>query len=67
MMFSAEHVSDAIKVAPPVVITVSSIAGVHWSTVSYVLASAYSALMFALTLWDRVVKPWLQARKEKQA
>jgi hypothetical protein len=58
----ADHITDAIKVAPPVTVAVTSLAGFHWDTVSYVLAAAYSALMICLTVWSRIIKPWLASR-----
>jgi hypothetical protein len=57
----AEHVSDALKLTPPAVVTVTSLAGVRWDTVSYILASIYTALMICHFLWARIIKPWRES------
>ena len=62
----AEHITDAIKLAPPAVVTVSSLAGVRWDTLSYVLASVYTALLICHFVWARIIKPWRDSRASGQ-
>lgn len=53
-----EHITDAIKLTPTAVVTVTSLAGFRWDTVSYVLASIYTVLMIGNFFWTKVIKPW---------
>jgi hypothetical protein len=59
---NAEHVGDAIKLAPPVAVSITSVTGmIHWDTLSYILASIYSALAIGNFIWTKYIKPWRQS------
>jgi hypothetical protein len=60
----AEHVADALKLTPTVLFTSTSIAGVRYDTISYVLASIYTALMIGNFIWTKMIKPWRMAQPD---
>jgi len=53
-----DHVTDVIKLTPTAVFTATSLAGFRWDTLSYVLASIYTALMIGNFVWTKIIKPW---------
>lgn len=58
-----DHAADAVKVGLPVSFVLSSLAGIHWGTWSYMTATFYSVLMICLTAWERIIKPILSRHK----
>jgi hypothetical protein len=60
-----DYVSDALKLTPTAVVTVTSVAGFQWSDISYLLASVYTALLIVQFVCVRIVKPWLESRASK--
>jgi hypothetical protein len=65
---NAEHVADAIKLAPPVAVSITSVTGmIHWDTVSYILASVYTVLMICNFAWTKVIRPWRDRRRASDA
>jgi hypothetical protein len=60
MLHRNELIIDAIKVSPPVAFLTTSMAGVDWPKVSYILASIYSALMICQHVWLKWIKPKLK-------
>lgn len=60
LLSKQEIIIDALKVSPPVAFLTSSMAGVDWPKVSYILASVYSALMIGQHIWSKWIKPKLK-------
>lgn len=58
----ADHIADALKVAPPVTFMATYMAGFQWSVLSYQLATLYTALMIGHFLWTKLVRPNLRKR-----
>jgi hypothetical protein len=57
---NAEHIADALKLAPSIAFTATSVSGVvHWDTISYILAAVYTALMIVNFFWTKLVKPYV--------
>lgn len=57
-----EHLADAVKLTPTLVVAGTSLAGIRWDTVSYVLASVYTVLMIGNFMWTKLIKPWRAKR-----
>lgn len=53
-----EHLADAVKLTPTLVVAGTSLAGIRWDTISYVLASIYTVLMIGNFAWTKAIKPW---------
>ena len=61
-MVDHQTVVDAAKIAPPLVITTTTFFGYEWSTISYILASIYTALMIVHFVWAKWIRPHLRRR-----
>lgn len=54
----AEHIADVAKLAPPALVTATSLAGFRWDTLSYILTVIYMTLLICHFIWARIIKPW---------
>lgn len=55
---------EAVKAAPPVIVSASSIfMGVNWSDVAYALTAIYTALMISQHVWEKWIKPNRKAKR----
>lgn len=60
---NAEHIADALKLTPTIVVAGTSVTGVvHWDTISYILAAVYTALMICNFFWTKLIKPYVRRK-----
>lgn len=59
MRIDTQMAFDALKASPPVAVAASSLAGVNWSNVAYMLTAAYTAIMIGQHAWKHWIRPFV--------